>query len=176
MWQSHPALSTALALGFVLTATGCYSYTVTSGRETVVGQSVRARVSGAEAERLESVLGSGGREIEGQLLEQMDSSIVLSVAMPLAATSGVAVQRAHQRIIIPRSELQELQVRQLDRTRTSLAVGAGVAVVATALAASTGVIHIGSGGSRGNPDHDRIPVSVPLIRLYVGRASGLGPR
>lgn len=154
-----------LALGIAVSAvaSGCYSYSAVPVSTAPVGEPVRVRLSGAEAERLEPVLGFTDREIEGQLLEQSDSSIVLSVALPLPATSGSTLERAHQRIIIPRSDLQELQRRHLDKTRTSLLVGAGVVAVSAIIAASTGAVELGIGGRRPNPNATRVPAGAPLL-------------
>jgi hypothetical protein len=168
-----------MALATAGVQSGCYSYALVRPDAATVGQNVRARVSGAEAERLEPVLGITGREIEGELLQQGDSSVVLAVMMPFATVGGAAPERVHQRIVIPRAELQELQVRQLDRSRTTLAIGAAVVVVGVAIAASTGAIELGSGGSRGNPNETRIPASValplPLFRIPIGHVPVLPP-
>jgi hypothetical protein len=136
--------------------------TVPQGSGTV-GEQVRVRVSGAQAERLEPVLGMTDREIEGQLLEESDSTIVLSVPRPLAAEGGATFERAHQRVIIPRADLQDLERRKLDKTRTSLLVGAGVAVVSFGIAAVSGGIEVGSGGSRGNPQRSTVPTLAPAL-------------
>ena len=136
--------------------------TVPPGSGTV-GEQVRVRVSGAQAERLEPVLGMTDREIEGQLLEQSDSSVVLSVPRPLAAEGGSTFERAHQRVVIPRADLQEIDRRQLDKTRTSLLVGAGIVVISTAVAAAMGAIEVGSGGDRGSSRRRVVPVHAPVL-------------
>jgi hypothetical protein len=141
----------------------CYSYSAIPVSTAPVGERVRVRLSGAEAERLEPVLGFTDREIEGQLLQQSDSTVVLSVPLPLPVERGATLERAHQRIIIPRSDLQELQRRQLDKTRTSLLVGAGVVAISAVIAASTGAVQVGSGGSRPNPQQARAPAGAPLL-------------
>ena len=168
-----PTLSSVANIVAALWLSGCYSYTLVPARDAAVGQSVRVRVSGAQAERLEPVLGNTGREVEGELLDQQDSNVVISVTMPLSTAGGGVVDRARQRIVIPRSELQELHVRRLDRGRTSLAVAAAVAVTATAVAASTGAIRLGSSGSRGNPNREQIPL--PLLRIPFGHRSTRSP-
>lgn len=158
------------SLGPVVCAalSACYSYTTLPPGTTPVGERVRVRVSGAEAERLEPVLGLTDREIEGELLEQADSTVSLEVPLPMPLQGGgTLAERAHQRIIIPRTDLQEIQLRRLDRTRTTLLVGAGVAGVAAIVAASTGTIQIGSGGSRGNPNEMRAGPLVPLLKWVI---------
>jgi hypothetical protein len=126
------------------------------------------RISGAEAERLEPVLGFTERQLEGELLEQADSSIALAVPLTLPMQGGgTTAERAHQRIVIPRSDVQEVELRQLDKLRTSLLIGAGIAGVAAAVAASTGVIQIGSGGARPNPNEVRVGPGIPLLKLRI---------
>jgi hypothetical protein len=158
----------ALALGTLLLASSaCYTYSAVPATGAAVGERVRVRISGAEAERLESVLGMTDRELEGELLEQSDSSLAVAVPLPLPIAGGGVAERAHQRIVIPRSDVQEIELRHLDKMRTTLLVGIGIAGVATAVAASTGAIQLGSGGSRGNPNESKLPPLLPLLKLIV---------
>ena len=145
------------ALGVLaLALPACYSYTALPAAGARVGQRVRVRVSGAEAERLEPVLGETGRAIEGDLVEQADTSIALAVPLhPVVEGAGIAQQPA-QRIVIPRTDLQGMELRRLDKLRTSLLVGAGVAAVA-AIALSKSSSLLGSGGSGGSPNERRVP-------------------
>ena len=154
----------ALALGLVAWAlSACYTYRAASLPGARVGERVRVRVSGAEADRLEPTLGLSGRTIEGDLLEEGDSSIALGVALPYQLDATTMASRAQQRIVIPRAELQELELRQLDKLRTSLLVGVGVAGV-VAIAASKGSSLFGGSGGGGSPNERRVPVRAPLLR------------
>jgi hypothetical protein len=123
-------------------------------------------VSGAEAERLEPLLGAGDRRIEGELLEQGDSGIALGVALPSPTQPDALSRRPQQRIEIPKTELQEMQLLRLDKLRTSLLIG-GVAAIAVAIAASKGSSLLGSGNSGGGANEDRIPVFVPLMVRFA---------
>lgn len=152
------------ALGLVAWAlSACYVYTAAPVSGARVGERVRVRVSGAEADRLEPTLGLSGRTIEGDLLEQADSSIALGVALPFQLDATTMASRAQQRIVIPRAELQELELRRLDKLRTSLLVGVGVAG-AVAIAASKGSSLFGGSGAGGTPNERRVPVMTPLLR------------
>jgi len=148
---------------------GCYGYSGATIETVRVGQPVRARVTGAQAERLEPVLGNTGRVVEGQLLEKADSALTIAVATPLSSEGSVTLSRAYQRIEIPRADLQEIEVRHLDRTRTSLALLGAAAGAAAAFAAVSQVVELGSGGGRSNTNKSRLPVSVPLFRLRLSR-------
>src|SRR3982751_3357980 len=72
----------ALGAALWLSASGCYSYAALPPEGVRAGEHVRVRVSGAEAERLEPLLGAGDRRIEGEVLEQGNSMIALGVALP----------------------------------------------------------------------------------------------
>lgn len=148
-------------LGWSLSA--CFAYTAAPLSGARVGERVRVRVSGAEADRLEPMLGQSGRTIEGDLLEQADSSIALGVALPYQLDATTMASRAQQRIVIPRAELQELELRRLDKLRTSLLIGAGVAG-AVAIAASKGSSLFGGGGAGGSPNEQRMPLMAPVLR------------
>ena len=149
-----------------LALSACYAYTAAPPSGARLGERVRVRISGAEADRLESMLGQSGRTIEGDLLEQADSSISLGVTLPYQLDATTMPSRAQQRIVIPRTELQELQLRQLDKVRTSLLVGIGVAGV-VAIAASKGSSLLGGGGAGGSPNERRDPVMTPLLKWRV---------
>jgi hypothetical protein len=152
------------ALGLMaLALSACYSYTAAPPSGGRIGERVRVRISGAEADRLESALGQSGRTIEGELLEQADSGIALGVALPYQLDGPTMGSRAQQRIAIPWAELQEIELRRLDKVRTSLLVGAGVAAVA-AIAASSGSSLLGGGSGGGSPNEGRVPVMAPLLR------------
>ena len=124
---------------------------------------MRVRVSGAEADRLEQTLGQSERTIEGDLLEQADSGLALGILLPVPADAISLSSRPQQRVVIPQAEVLGIELRRLDRVRTSLLVGAGVVVVA-AIAASRGSSLLGSGGNGGSPNERRVPVTPPLLR------------
>jgi hypothetical protein len=152
------------ALGLVAFAlSACYSYAAAPPSGARVGERVRVRVSGAAADRLEPTLGHSDRTIEGDLLEQADSSIALGVALPNQMGAGTMTSRPQQRIVIARAELQELELRRLDKVRTSLLVGVGVGAV-VAIAASKGSSLLGGSGAGGSPNERRVPVMAPLLR------------
>ena len=152
-------LARPAALGTALAALcACFSYTVAPSSEPKVGERVRVRVSGAEAEKLDSIVGLRDRAVEGDLLEQADSSIALAVPLPFApSTEGGGFSRqTQQRIVISRSDVQEMQLRRLDKLRTSLLVGGAVAGV-VAIAVTKGSTLLGNRGPGGSPNESRLP-------------------
>jgi len=130
-----------------------------------VGEHVRVRVSGAQAERLEPVIALTDRRIEGDLLEQADTTIALGVALPLPSANTPIGERAQQRIVISRAELQDFELRRFDKLRTSLLVGGAVAA-AIAIAVAKGSTLLGNGGSGGSPNENRVPrgLAIPIFK------------
>ena len=156
-----------LATLATLAGAGCYTYRGVPIADVRPGTSVRARLSGAEAERLESVIGTTGRYVEGDLVERLDTAYVLAVNLPAASAAGAPATTLQQRIVVSSADLQTLEVRRLDRFRTALLVGGAVAAsVAIAVARSNGA---GSGpNSGGGPPELRVPAAVPFIRFRIG--------
>lgn len=156
----HPCrLARAAALGAALAVlSACFSYTPAPASGPRVGDRVRIRVSGSEAEKLDSIVGLRDRAVEGDVLEEADSCIALAVPLPLAPSSegGALSRQAQQRIVIPRADVQQLQLRRLDKLRTSLLVG-GTVVGVVAIAVAKGSTLLGNRGPSGSPNETRVP-------------------
>ena len=158
-------LSSLLA---VLTfAGGCYSYHVVPVNEVAPGQDVRVRISAAEAVRLGELIERGDRSLDGRLLENSDSQVVLGISSVTQTTALTAVQdpsgQLFQRIAVPREGLLELEVRTLDKRRTGIMVGLLAAVSATV--AYTQFNHQSAINEKGKGGGQviRIPVGLPLL-------------
>ncbi len=123
---------------FVLVAVplgGCYTYTPLNLEEVSPLHEVRARVSLAEAERLEELVGRERRNprmVEGIVAERSNEtlSMDMSVASELA---GARVQTFRQRVEIPVQSILEVERKELDRGRTLMLTGAVGAVLAAAV-------------------------------------------
>ena len=147
----------------------CYTYRGATIESARVGEPVRARISGAEAERVAEILGRDDRYLEGELLERTDSTVLIAVPSTTGAEGG-AITRAYQRIQVPRTGVQEVELRELDRVKTTgavLAVTAGVAAAVTGAMAAVGNPSR-DGKGRENPEDFRPPIynirllSIPL--------------
>lgn len=102
-----------LALVPVLALQACYTHTVVQPGQVAPGSSVQARISAAEAERLGPALGAESRLLRGEVVDVETEGVMLEVGR--RASSG---QWLTQRVTIPRSELLEMEIRELDRVRT----------------------------------------------------------
>jgi hypothetical protein len=127
---------------------GCYAYAPIEPAGIQPGTGVRARVTGAAADRLAPLLGTtNARLVSGKLVDTRADTMIVEVATVVPPTVGGAMERLHQRVSIPRTDLVELETRRLDRFRTA-AVAGGVALV-------VGVVVLKS--LDGDPGSDRPP-------------------
>jgi len=143
---------------------GCYSYRVVPVEQAPVGETVRARVSSAEAERLREVIGRDDRVVEGELLAPPDSAILVAVRTSVIDASV----QTHQRVTVPRQGLVELEVRRLDRwTRSGNVVCHGLRIYsAIRIRASDRVFKV----PRAPADADKLMIPrISLSRRIRGR-------
>jgi hypothetical protein len=111
---------------------GCYAYAPIEPGRVQPGTNVRARVSGAAADRLGPLLGtSDARLLSGRLLENRADTMIVEVPTITQASAGTSMESLHQRLSIPRAELLELETRRLDRWRTAALAGSVALVVGT---------------------------------------------
>ena len=139
------AAGRALLVGLLLALPGCYTYVPIQLEAVPTGAAVRSRLAPEGAARIEGLIQSNSRVIEGKLLERDDQQVLLFV--PSAReTVGYQVQTLHQVLAIPRSHIYDVELRRLDRARTyGLVALAGAALAAV-------VVRVISGGSENKTD------------------------
>ena len=140
-------------------AGACYSYRPITMNELPMGSVVRARISAVEAERVESLLGrSDARILEGTLVQADTAAITLQVPTAARAAEGGGVELLHQRLLLPRAGVVEVELKRLNRPRTYGLIGAGavLAVYLTIEALNGGPGREGPPGG-GDPPELRIP-------------------
>lgn len=132
-----------LALFLIASLGGCYSYTVVPVEQIPIGADVRARISGSEADRLTQELGSEqDRVVVGELAEKEEGGILLSVPTSMQHSSGPNTT-VYQRVTIQKSSLFDVEVRRLDKWKTTGLLAAAAALVS--------VIAFKQFGDNGNP-------------------------
>lgn len=141
---------------------GCYRYVPAGLDELKPGRDVRVRMTEEEADRFNGVLMPGTRDLEGRVVELNGDRVLLQV--PIAMFDrGARVETLNQRLDVSRSGVLDVQLRQLDRTRTGLLVGAGIAIGGFVLAKSLGD-GLSSGGDDLEPGGQDILVPI-FVRL-----------
>ncbi|MDX1647486.1 MAG: hypothetical protein R3304_10110 [Longimicrobiales bacterium] len=144
----RPAL---IAVALVLAVSGCYTFRPISSGEMTQGTSVRLRVTGAFSDSVAPLLQrDDALELEGTVVDDGGASFLLDVPVE-QAYRGMRLETLRQRIEVPASAVVRMESRQLDRTRTWLAVGAaavaiGAVVVAELSKDSGGGVPPGGGG------------------------------
>lgn len=164
----HDGRLVAFLVPLALVIAGCYTYRASTLERVPVGATMRATLSGSEAEKLEGIIGPT-RSVEGDLVERLDTSVVIAIDLQAASAASVPATPLQRRIEIPTSDLRTVEVRALDPTRTALLIGGAVAaVVAIALARSQG---FGAGSNNGGGGaENRLPTGIPLLLFRFGTA------
>jgi hypothetical protein len=158
---------TARLAVLVLLLGGCYTYVPADLGEVGPEQDVRLRLAPAEASRLDGFANEGERAIDGRVLAHEGDSVLVRVEAH-SELRGVRVETLYQRVNVARPAVLDVELRELDKTKTYLLTGAAAAAIA-ALAAN----RLSSGGSRdpnggGDPNETLIPIfSVPLSLLAL---------
>jgi hypothetical protein len=136
----------ALALLVLLPQlTGCYQYVPAGSQPLPRGAEVSVSLSDAGRVAMADEVGPGVRRIGGTLLQQGDTSVLLSVRSVEYLDLAVTAQWAGEEVEVPRRHIAELRERQLSRTRTWVTIG----LVVAGLIASTFVAISGFGDDEG---------------------------
>ncbi|MDH5758858.1 MAG: hypothetical protein OEZ65_04665 [Gemmatimonadota bacterium] len=125
-----------IAAGF-FTAGGCFQYLPSTPQEIAPGQSVRVRLTPEEASRFADLRLASPRLLEGTVVDRSASAFMLdaSVGGRAAGDGSVALS---QRVNVPLSGIVEVERKEMDRARTSLLVGGGVALATVMLVKAGG--------------------------------------
>lgn len=146
----------------ILLLAGCYSYAPARTEALSAGTEVRAHLTGAGSDRLLDVNGLDTRRLEGEVLDVGEDRIVLSVPVP-ADPGSPRYRGLEERVILPLADLAELEIREMDRTRTGLFAGGAVVVAGSILrAALRGESKSEEGTGPPPPNEFR---RIPLIRI-----------
>jgi hypothetical protein len=142
---------------------GCYAYAPIEPAAVRPGTSVRARVSGAGADRIAPLLGtSDARLLSGRLVDTHADTMIVEVPSVMQASLAGTIERLHQRVAIPRADLLQLETRRLDRFRTA-AVAGSVAIIIGTIAVKA--LKNDPGGKGVPPGGGGNEARIPLLRL-----------
>jgi hypothetical protein len=145
---------------------GCYSYAPIEPSAAPVGTEVRAHISGAASDRIAPIIGQfNQRVLTGKIDENRGGAVTLEVQTGAALNNSNTITPLIQRVPFDRSEVVQLETRQLSVGRTVALmgiVGGGVALAAYA-ALHAGGESTGDNGTTTNPP----PVTrIPVIRFH----------
>ncbi len=112
-------------LALLAFAAGCYSYVPIASGAPPLGSEFRASLTDEGATRLSPVLGAQVAMVEGRVSSSNDSAYVIAVS---ATTSRAQVQTfwTGESVTIPRSSVQRIEARTLNRRKTWLTVAVGI--------------------------------------------------
>jgi len=158
-----------LRLSLLPLCAACYTYAPIDPAAAPSGADVRARISASAAERITPLVGVETRVLNGKLIDNTASGIVVEVPSVVPSSSSGVMETLHQRVSINRGDVLELETRRIDRLRTGALVG-GAVIVATSLWINS--LRGGPGLDRPSPgggNDARRPLPQVRIRLPLGR-------
>ena len=146
-----------LILAGLLSATGCYHYQAYSPQEVGVGQAVRLRLTADEAAKYSDLRLSDPRLVEGKVVDRSATGFMLDATVGVNSAQ-VGTRALTQRLSIPTSGVIDVELKTLDRTKTSLVVGSAAAVGVVALLKAGGAFGGSDTPGTDNPEARRIPI------------------
>jgi len=158
--MNRSAMAVALAL-----LAGCHHYVPVPVESLSPGSDIRARITADEATRLQPLLlRDDARVLEGLFLERRNESVLVQVPV-VNELRGIRMETLHQRIDVPVTSILEMELREIDRGKTGLALGAGTVVIVALV--------INSLRDSGSSDRDG-PLPPPdeirgPVRIFLGR-------
>lgn len=128
---------------------GCYTYTPLQPRQLQPGDRVRIRVTAAEAERVQPLLGrTDTRVLAGQVIATGTDTVIVQVPVTMQTAGAGSYQPLQQRLSFPRDALLEVEQRALNRRRTAIVAGVAT-VIAGAIVLRATVVGPGKAGPPG---------------------------
>jgi hypothetical protein len=154
-------------LGSMCATGGCFRYNYVPLAEAPVGEEVRVHLSREGHARLSASVGEAlpnlPRIVDGSLVQANAQQLLISVRV--ATDSRVASAGLRQRLAVPASDIQQLEVRQVDRKKVVLiGVGAGLALGAIIAHYVRGVF-----GGTTRPFPEPGPTELMQSRLWPSR-------
>ena len=150
-----------LATASALLLSGCFSYVQADLGSMSPGEEIRLEVAQGASD-LARISGDRGTSVAGMLVGIEDAAI--RVRVPVGFTvEGVTTRALGQDVLIPRSQISDVERRELNRPRTIGMVAGGVAALLGAVFAYGAVMDNPEIPVPSPPDEIRIPLfSVPL--------------
>jgi hypothetical protein len=154
----------------VLLSSACYRYGPVQVSEMEAGSSVRVRLSGDAVDRFRNG-GSGqsnlldGFSMTGRLTRVASDSVMLEVPTTVME-ANVKPRTLYQGVALGRAEIQNAEIRRIDRARTTwLAVGLGAATITSIV---VGIQRSGRGGATTPPGQGPPEIRIPLgLRFQI---------
>ncbi len=112
----------SLTLVLLLALGGCYTYSPTSFDLLSEGAEIRARLSAVAVDRLDDVLPTDSRVVQGKVVERDGGSLFVDVTV-VSSLRGMRLTSLHQRIQLNRDGVLDLELRTFSRGRTWAASG-----------------------------------------------------
>ncbi|GMV05107.1 MAG: hypothetical protein AMXMBFR53_13870 [Gemmatimonadota bacterium] len=149
-----------------LTGSGCYKYIPSSAMEVAPGQTVRVRLSAAEAARYQDLRLADSRLLDGTVVDRTGGDLVVEATVgandPTRGTRALV-----QQVSVPLAGVLGVDLKELDKVKTGLLVGGGGAVLLAVILKAGDALGGEDPGGNDVPEARRVPLfrfALPLGR------------
>src|SRR5262245_39099385 len=151
-----------LVLAAALMSLACYSYSSTELTDVSPGTLVRARITSDQAARVEEVVGRESNVLDGVLVSSTPDTMLIEVPAAARVVTGGVIQVLHQRVSVPRAGVTEVELKRLNRGRTSILFAVGIAALGYV---ALDAFNIGPGKETGPTQPGGDDFHIPLLRI-----------
>lgn len=121
-------------MGSLFAASACYTFQPAELDDLAPGTAVRLRLSPESADQLQEVRMTEDRRMDGSFVERRGDRWIFSTPV-VALDPGQGGRPLNQVVALDPSGIRDVELKKLDRTRTALSIGAGIAIVGYFVAA-----------------------------------------
>ncbi len=149
--------------GSVIAASGCYTFQPAELDDLNPGTSVRLRLTPESAEQLQEVRMTEERLMDAAFVERRGNRLIFNTPV-VAMEPGQGGRALNQVVALEPDGIRDIELKLLDRTRTTLALGAGLVAVGYFIA---GQLQDGSGSESVPPGviPESSRIRIPLLSL-----------
>ena len=158
-------LSRIFIVGAVSVLGGCYTYQVASPEDVALDTEVRVRLSPEGAQKLQDVRMTEDRVMEGKLVERRESMLLVETNVS-RFDPAVGGRILNQIVTVESTDLREIEIKTLDRTKTGAAAAALAVIVGVVIAQQLQEGSGSTGGPPTGPPESRVS-PIPLLRIPV---------
>src|SRR5262245_33739327 len=151
-----------LVLAAALMSSACYSYRSTELTDVSPGTLVRARITSDQAARVEDLVGRESHVLDGVLVSSTQDTMLIEVPAAARMVTGGGIQVLHQRVSIPRAGVTQVELKRLNRGRTSILMGVAIAALGYV---AIDALNIGPGKESSPTQPGGEDFHIPLLRI-----------
>lgn len=148
MLRGRVLRAVAIPIAGLTLFTGCYRYVPVTG-DLTAGGAYRGHLTPEGSQKVAPLVGANVRVFDGRIVSVLDTAYLVSMSATVKASDPRPTIWMGEQLVIPRSAVNRLELRQLDRPRTvraALFLSAGIFVIGALVLSIKGLVGGDGGG------------------------------